>query len=834
MVNPRSFTTSYGYDPLYRRITKFDAYGNALQRTLTVVYDAVDNLLSSTNGLGVTTSFGYDALNRPFKRLDAYGTSLQRTTTATLDADNNVIAVIDPLGFTTSASYDALNRLISLTNPDGGVATAAYDANNNIVSLTDQLKNIDTYAYDALNRVAQSTSALGGLVTLTYDPNDNLLNVTDPVGNLTQWLYDALDRKVQETDPRSNSSTYAYDAVDRATSITDRNSQRIAFNYDLLNREIGEAWLNASATTVGLLTFTFDPNDNLLTFAAPVSGTLTLPNTTTLTYDALDRLSTVQDAFGTLLTNTYDAADNRTMVQDLLGGLATRTFDVLSRLVTMSFSGQSQTLREDFGYTVRDQVANQWRYSNLTGTTTIGYSTFTYDAVGRLTNLQHLNGTLGAIANFTNAYDLASRIISETLNGTTPTSYQYDATAELTNDSDATYTYDLNGNRTMTGYATGLANQTTSDGTWDYVYDKNGNLIQKINISTGELVVYGYDNRNRLVAVSDTTSAGLQIQGTYVYDALGQRIERDVLTGGIATTTRSAYYGGQIWADMNGSNAIQTRYLRTDRALELLASVSGGGTAAWMLVDRMGSVRNVVNSAGVALDTITYDGFGNATQTSGANGGPYLWNGYRYDTETGLFRPDPTQGRVYTPTVGRWTCPDPIGFRGGDVNLYRYIGNNPTNLTDPNGLRSRQDFALPPSKPSLADQLFLPNLLSISNPYYRARLTLLRIQADKLALLGEKIVKLGLKADSCLAEARRLNGQLILVPFNRRKEILDMMAQQMKDYKAAKAELWALLAEYSELYLDIKERQRLLRVSGLVGDFPRFPPEWLQIPIGYE
>jgi len=39
----------------------------------------------------------------------------------------------------------------------------------------------------------------------------------------------------------------------------------------------------------------------------------------------------------------------------------------------------------------------------------------------------------------------------------------------------------------------------------------------------------------------------------------------------------------------------------------------------------------------------------------------------------------------YDPTIGRWTAEDPIAFKAGDANLYRYVGNHPTNATDPTG-----------------------------------------------------------------------------------------------------------------------------------------------------
>lgn len=41
---------------------------------------------------------------------------------------------------------------------------------------------------------------------------------------------------------------------------------------------------------------------------------------------------------------------------------------------------------------------------------------------------------------------------------------------------------------------------------------------------------------------------------------------------------------------------------------------------------------------------------------------------------------------MFSPTLGRFVTKDPIGFQAGDVNLYRYVGNDPVNETDPTGL----------------------------------------------------------------------------------------------------------------------------------------------------
>jgi RHS repeat-associated protein len=55
----------------------------------------------------------------------------------------------------------------------------------------------------------------------------------------------------------------------------------------------------------------------------------------------------------------------------------------------------------------------------------------------------------------------------------------------------------------------------------------------------------------------------------------------------------------------------------------------------------------------------------------------------RIDPETnGLYY---YRARHYSPAWGRFLQPDPIGTTGG-VNLYAYVGNDPLNFTDPDGL----------------------------------------------------------------------------------------------------------------------------------------------------
>jgi RHS repeat-associated protein len=72
---------------------------------------------------------------------------------------------------------------------------------------------------------------------------------------------------------------------------------------------------------------------------------------------------------------------------------------------------------------------------------------------------------------------------------------------------------------------------------------------------------------------------------------------------------------------------------------------------------------------------------------------PFGFAGGLKDNHTGLIR---FGYRDFDPETGRWTARDPIGFAGGDTNLYGYVGGNPVMFFDPSGLRGISIPARPP------------------------------------------------------------------------------------------------------------------------------------------
>jgi RHS repeat-associated protein len=422
-----------------------------------------------------------------------------------------------------------------------------------------------------------------------------------------------------------------------------------------------------------------------------------------MTYDALNRAETVVNMWGKTLLFTYDEVGNRIGVEDSLGGLTTTTYTTLNQPASRLVWADELESRIDFTYKPDGQTATIERFSDLDGTTRVANTSYTYDTAGRLTNIHHREYDGDNIANYTYTYDNHSRITSITRNGA-PTTYVYDNTDQLTADGTNTLTYDANGNRTNGSYDTDPGNRLATDGVWNFSYDDEGNLTEKERISDGLTWTYGFDQRNQLVWVEEREDDQDLLQRVeFRYDAHGSRIEKKVDEDGNATwdaTQRYALDGWKnvrqplvgnenwdVWADLDGSSSLTTRYVRGDVIDQLFARIeedAEGDIPYWYLTDHLGSIRDVIDGSAVVKDSITYDGFGNITAETDSNyRGRYAWTGRELDVEIEL---QYNRARYYNAATGRWINQDSLGFDAGDSNLYRYIKNSPAHGVDPSGL----------------------------------------------------------------------------------------------------------------------------------------------------
>ena len=94
---------------------------------------------------------------------------------------------------------------------------------------------------------------------------------------------------------------------------------------------------------------------------------------------------------------------------------------------------------------------------------------------------------------------------------------------------------------------------------------------------------------------------------------------------------------------------------------------------------------------GTEVVSYTYDTWGKVISITGSlastvgEKNPYLYRGYRYDRETGLYY---LQARYYNPEWGRFLNADNFGGDTGSLlshNVFAYCMNNPVNLSDPSG-----------------------------------------------------------------------------------------------------------------------------------------------------
>jgi RHS repeat-associated protein len=93
-----------------------------------------------------------------------------------------------------------------------------------------------------------------------------------------------------------------------------------------------------------------------------------------------------------------------------------------------------------------------------------------------------------------------------------------------------------------------------------------------------------------------------------------------------------------------------------------------------------------LDSSQAETDTFAYWPYGEEVSRTGTTNTPFTFVGtlgYYRDSATRSY----VRARHLDTGAGRWMTEDPIGFAGGDWNLYRYVQSKPASAADTTGLQ---------------------------------------------------------------------------------------------------------------------------------------------------
>jgi len=115
------------------------------------------------------------------------------------------------------------------------------------------------------------------------------------------------------------------------------------------------------------------------------------------------------------------------------------------------------------------------------------------------------------------------------------------------------------------------------------------------------------------------------------------------------------------------------------------ASTTPPADIYFYLHDRLGSVRNIINSSGNVVMLYTYNPFGETLESDGSFVNPWRFTGQYFDSEIDEYY---LRARMYDPYIYRFTSRDPVLGKFENpltLHAYLYCLNDPINKIDPSG-----------------------------------------------------------------------------------------------------------------------------------------------------
>ncbi len=675
--DPEQKIWSYDYDTEHRMKSLINPFGIDTARNYYDTIGRVEKQIVPRQG-GTTAEYnfyftGYEnseedpAGNRITYYFDDKGRNigeqdaLKNKWTKKYDGQDHVIEFNDPKLNKTSYLYDGNHNVTSIISALSYTTTFQYYPDTFLLSdIIDPLLHTTHFEYNSSNHLKLTRDNEGNQFTADYYPNGLKRTATDGRGTTSTFVYNALGDPYTSQTGIHSLITYAYDPFGRMTGLTDQANAQTTFEYDkrgLLKKIIdpsrtistdlvyyddGNLWTKTDRNG-HTVTYSYTPTGKIETITYPDFSTVTFLynqldqlyemwdsiGTTSYTYFENGRLKSITDPRGFTVGYKYDAAGNVSELTYPDGKKLIYTYDKLNRIKTVKIDWLTKTAT--YNYKVKELYLE-----NLVGFNGL-VTGYTYDTAHRLTGISST---------------IASYAFSELDgNGNRKTIVQNEPLAPSFVMSDATYTYNDTKNRLL------------SAGNTSFIYDIEGQLL------AGDGVTNEFDYEHRLRRSGSNY---------YYYDSSGRRLEAN--RNGV--TTRYIYdAAGNVIAEADSSNTITRYYIY---GAGLLAMVTPEGEVYSYHYNATGSTTAMTNQSKTIVNKYAYDAFGAVLNQVEAVLQPFKYigqfgviaepNGFYY-----------MRARYYDPNVGRFISEDPLGFGGGDVNLYAYVGNNPVNLIDPNG-----------------------------------------------------------------------------------------------------------------------------------------------------
>lgn len=658
------------------------------------------------------------------------------------DAQGNLTQVIEPDNSTTDLLPDRLHRTVQQAQPapkEGAarpVIEYKYDGQDRLQSVKDARGSYTGWSYRGLEGVVQVSADTGisyfddqadGQVakrknarqdTMTVASVDalsratriNYLNGSTNLGH-TLLSYDEYLATGSEQDNYGRGRLTRVEQYDAQGSLVDATGLR----YDQLGRVIARCQFIVG---IGSGSATNCPNSSAVRYrwGAPTDGsaagklaTITYPSGREVRYqfDTLGRITSV--------TTATTAAD--TTGQTVTSGVTYRAMGIdpsehAAHSWKLGASGSTPALSS-----LRARGNAGWVTTATIGFNAVGWSalsaahSFKYDANGRVKSIASYRDGGTKVAYYT--YDNLGRLTQAALPGAVTFNYDYDANGNRTLKTNAAiataYTYPATNNRLQTVQQGTAAAKTLSN-------DGAGNITQDPASVVGA-VIYTYEGRNPMPYGRLSKSQGPGAEWRYVHNHFGERIRKSgwsyTPSGGsaisplpyVGSTDTVFYYdlGGQLIAEHDASTGqVKREYIwMGDIPVGVVAgtqpnqpiSATNAAKLYYVFPDHLNTPRMVTDTAGNRRwqsDIMAAEPFGatapNETPTGQTADQAFVFNlrfpGQYFDKETATAY---NYFRSYNPETGRYLQSDPIGLAGG-LNTYGYVGGNPLNYSDPEGL----------------------------------------------------------------------------------------------------------------------------------------------------